>query len=395
MDSMRLKDLVSIHTASINPMDAPEKLFHLYSLPSFDDNRKREEVLGRQIHSNKSLVPNRCILFNKLNVRFQRIWLIDNDDADKICSTEFLPLIVDENKIDFYYCYFLLHAPSITNYLTGQNTNTSGSHKRIDPDDFLSIEVQLPSLPEQKRIGKFLFDIEQKIIVNRQINDYLEAMARQLYDYWFVQFDFPNEHGKPYKSSGGKMVWNEKLKREIPEHWNSATLQDYLTIKNGKDHKSLIDGVFPVYGSGGLMRYVDSYLFEGESVLFPRKGSLNHIMYVNEAFWTVDTMFYTELKIPNSAKFIFYSVNGIDFTGLDSGTGVPSMTSTTLYSIKLLKPTPNLLQSFDEKIQPWFHSIENNRRIIVDSMKLRNELLPLLMNGQVSIKPLNNHLSHD
>ena len=395
MDSMRLKDLVSIHTASINPMDAPEKLFHLYSLPSFDDNRKREEVLGIQIHSNKSLVPNRCILFNKLNVRFQRIWLIDNDDADKICSTEFLPLIVDENKIDFYYCYFLLHAPSITNYLTGQNTNTSGSHKRIDPDDFLSIEVQLPSLPEQKRIGKFLFDIEQKIIVNRQINDYLEAMARQLYDYWFVQFDFPNEHGKPYKSSGGKMVWNEKLKREIPEHWNSATLQDYLTIKNGKDHKSLIDGVFPVYGSGGLMRYVDSYLFEGESVLFPRKGSLNHIMYVNEAFWTVDTMFYTELKIPNSAKFIFYSVNGIDFTGLDSGTGVPSMTSTTLYSIKLLKPTPNLLQSFDEKIQPWFHSIENNRRIIVDSMKLRNELLPLLMNGQVSIKPLNNHLSHD
>ena len=233
------------------------------------------------------------------------------------------------------------------------------------------------------------------ILPHNLINDYLEAMARQLYDYWFVQFDFPNEHGKPYKSSGGKMVWNEKLKREIPEHWNSATLQDYLTIKNGKDHKSLIDGVFPVYGSGGLMRYVDSYLFEGESVLFPRKGSLNHIMYVNEAFWTVDTMFYTELKIPNSAKFIFYSVNGIDFTGLDSGTGVPSMTSTTLYSIKLLKPTPNLLQSFDEKIQPWFHSIENNRRIIVDSMKLRNELLPLLMNGQVSIKPLNNHLSHD
>lgn len=175
MDSMHLKELVSIHTASINPMDAPEKLFHLYSLPSFDENQKREDVFGRQIQSNKWVVPNRCILFNKLNVRFQRIWLIDNDDADKICSTEFLPLIVDENKIDFYYCYFLLHAPSITNYLTGQNTNTSGSHKRIGPDDFLSIEVQLPSLPEQKRIGKFLFDIEQKIIVNRQINDYLAA----------------------------------------------------------------------------------------------------------------------------------------------------------------------------------------------------------------------------
>ena len=175
MGSMQLKDIVRIQTASINPMDAPDKLFHLYSLPSFDDNQKREEVYGHQIQSNKSIVPDKCILFNKLNVRFQRIWLIDNDDKDKICSTEFLPLIVNEDKVDFYYCYFLLHSPHITNYLTGQNTNTSGSHKRIDPDDFLSIEILLPSLLEQNRIGKFLYDIELKITVNRQINDYLAA----------------------------------------------------------------------------------------------------------------------------------------------------------------------------------------------------------------------------
>ena len=386
MGNMQLKEIVSIQAASINPMDAPDKLFHLYSLPSFDENQKREEVYGRQIQSNKSIVPDKCILFNKLNVRFQRIWLIDNDDEDKICSTEFLPLIVDETKVDFYYCYFLLHSPGITNYLTGQNTNTSGSHKRIDPDDFLSIEVQLPTLPEQKRIGKFLYDIEKKITVNRQINDYLEAMTQQLYDYWFVQFDFPDEQGKPYKSSGGKMVWNERLKREIPEGWECATLQDFLTIKNGRDHKALHEGLFPVYGSGGLMRYVDSYLYNGESVLFPRKGSLNHIMYVNEAFWTVDTMCFTELKIPQAAKYIFYSVNGIDFTGLDSGTGVPSMTSTTLYSIKVIKPTQDLLQLFDERIQPWFHAIESNRRAIEESKKLRDELLPLLMNGQVSVR---------
>ena len=217
-------------------------------------------------------------------------------------------------------------------------------------------------------------------------NDYLEAMAQQLYDYWFVQFDFPDEQGKPYKSSGGKMVWNERLKREIPEGWECATLQDFLTIKNGRDHKALHEGLFPVYGSGGLMRYVDSYLYNGESVLFPRKGSLNHIMYVNEAFWTVDTMFFTELKIPQAAKYIFYSVNGIDFTGLDSGTGVPSMTSTTLYSIKVIKPTQDLLQLFDERIQPWFHAIESNRRAIEESKKLRDELLPLLMNGQVSVR---------
>ena len=98
------------------------------------------------------------------------------------------------------------------------------------------------------------------IIYKRLLNQNLEAMAKQLYDYWFVQFDFPNEEGKPYKSSGGKMVWNEKIKREIPIGWDNCTLKDFLTIKNRRDHKYLSEGLYPVYGSGGEMRRVNEYL---------------------------------------------------------------------------------------------------------------------------------------
>ena len=170
------------------------------------------------------------------------------------------------------------------------------------------------------------------------INDNLEKMAKQLYDYWFVQFDFPNENGRPYKSSGGAMVWNEKLKREIPKEWDNCTLEYYLIIKNGRDHKHLGNGIYPVYGSGGEIRKVDSFIYSGESILMPRKGSLNNIMYVNDAFWSVDTMFYSEMKQPHCAKYVFYSIKDIDFTRWDSGTGVPSMTSSTLYSILLVKP---------------------------------------------------------
>lgn len=300
----------------------------------------------------------------------------------------------DESQLDGKYLNAFLHTEFIQKFFSA-NASGSGQRYTLSIETLNSIPLYLPSLAEQERIGSIFSSIDRKIEVNRQINDYLEAMARQLYDYWFVQFDFPDENCRPYKSSGGKMVWNEKLKQEIPEQWGDATLQDYLTIKNGKDHKSLREGLFPVYGSGGLMRHVESYLYEGESVLFPRKGSLNHVMYVDEAFWTVDTMFYTEMKIPNSAKYLFYSVNRIDFTGLDSGTGVPSMTSTTLYSIKVRRPTYDLLKAFDETIQPWFKAIESNRRNIEESIRLRNVLLPLLMNGQVSVKPLNNHLSHD
>ncbi len=216
-------------------------------------------------------------------------------------------------------------------------------------------------------------------------------MAKQLYDYWFVQFDFPDENGRPYKSSGGEVVWNEKLKREIPEKWSDNTLEYFLNIKNGRDHKHLLCGSYPVYGSGGEMRRVCEWLYDGESVLMPRKGTLNNIMYVNEAFWTVDTMFYSVMKKEHCAKYIYYSIRDIDFTRWDAGTGVPSMTSSTLYSIPIIVPQENVLQAFDEKITPLFVAIKHNSKEISELTKQRDELLPLLMNGQVSV---NYDLSH-
>ena len=229
---MKIKDIVTFVSKSITPK--PGVTYNLYSLPSFDEGKTSEILDGTEIQSNKYDVPNKCILFNKLNVRFRRVWKVDNYDENKISSTEFLPLVVNENVVDFQYCYYLLISDRITNYLCGQNTNTSGSHKRIDPNNFLDIEITLPKMSIQKQIGKTLSALDRKIELNKWINDNLEAMAKQLYDYWFVQFDFPNEEGKPYKSSGGAMVWNEKLKREIPQGWSDCVLGDYIgRITNG------------------------------------------------------------------------------------------------------------------------------------------------------------------
>ena len=221
--------------------------------------------------------------------------------------------------------------------------------------------IMPPTKDEQNKLVSILALIDRKIELNRAINQNLEAMAKQLYDYWFVQFDFPNEEGKPYKSSGGKMVWNEKLKREIPDGWNNCTLEYFLTIKNGRDHKHLAEGLYPVYGSGGEMRRVNENLYRGESVLMPRKGTLNNIMYIDEAFWTVDTMFYSEMKIPHCAKYIFFAIKDIDFTRWDSGTGVPSMTASTLYNLLMIKPIKDLLKKFDMTITPIFYKMKQIR----------------------------------
>lgn len=307
-----------------------------------------------------------------------------------IQSQDIAKIDCNESLLDKDFAFYLISSACVKQQLSAAAQQTKIRH--TSPDKIKECTVWIPSLDVQKRIGRILTDIDNKIAINRQINDNLEAMAKQLYDYWFVQFDFPNEEGKPYKSSGGAMVWNDKLKREIPQGWDFCFLEDLLTIRNGRDHKHLADGIYPVYGSGGEMHKVSEYLYDGESVLMPRKGSLNNIMYVNEAFWTVDTMFYSEMKLSNCAKYIYYTIKDIDFTRWNSGTGVPSMTSSTLYSIKLVKPQNETLKKFDEMISPLFEHMKQISEQNVVLTKQRDELLPLLMNGQATV---NYHLSDD
>lgn len=262
----------------------------------------------------------------------------------------------------------------------------SGSAQPQLPISILeTVSIPQLTLDEQKEIIFNIKSIDQKIQINNQINQELEAMAKTLYDYWFVQFDFPDQNGKPYKSSGGKMVYHPELKREIPEGWGVEKLSHFLTIKNGKDHKHLQDGEFAVYGSGGIMRTVTDYLYSGESILFPRKGTLNNVMYVNEKFWTVDTMFYSEVNKNNSALYVFYSVKDIDFNKLNTGTGVPSMTSSILYDLSIIVPEENILEKFNTVVKRNYETIKLNNIQNQELVQLRDWLLPMLMNGQVKV----------
>lgn len=287
-------------------------------------------------------------------------------------------------KIDKIFLKYLL---STTTVRTQMEYRASGTKQRnISPKDIYDIEVYIPELVIQKYIGRILYNLDKKIQINNQINQELEAMAKTLYDYWFVQFDFPDQNGKPYKSSGGKMVYNPDLKREIPEGWGVEKLSHFLTIKNGKDHKHLQDGKFAVYGSGGIMRTVTDYLYSGESILFPRKGTLNNVMYVNEKFWTVDTMFYSEVNKNNSALYVFYSVKDIDFNKLNTGTGVPSMTSSILYDLNIIVPEANILEKFNTIVKRNYETIKLNNIQNQELTQLRDWLLPMLMNGQVKVE---------
>ncbi|WP_149556246.1 restriction endonuclease subunit S [Streptococcus cristatus] len=286
--------------------------------------------------------------------------------------------------IDIDYLYYFFKSDLFQK--TIKYNNIGAVQKALTIDFLKTVKITLPSLDNQRKLVSVLKSIDKKILLNNQINQELEAMAKTLYDYWFVQFDFPDQSGNPYKSSGGKMFYNQELKREIPEGWGVEKLSYFLTIKNGKDHKHLQDGKFAVYGSGGVMRTVADYLYSGESILFPRKGTLNNVMYVNEKFWTVDTMFYSEVNKNNSALYVFYSVKDIDFNKLNTGTGVPSMTSSILYDLNIIVPEENILEKFNTVVKQNYETIKLNSIQNQELTQLRDWLLPMLMNGQVKVE---------
>ncbi len=166
----------------------------------------------------------------------------------------------------------------------------------------------------------------------------------------------------------------------------------------GKDHKKLADGPYPVYGSGGYMRSVEKPLSSGESVLIPRKGSLNNVMYVDEEFWTVDTMFFTVPKMPGAAKYAYHHIKRLDLASMNSGSAVPSMTTTILNALPVTIPPQESLLAFDESLQPIYDVIKANDTENESLAALRDALLPKLMSGEIDVSDvdltqLNSHLA--
>lgn len=197
------------------------------------------------------------------------------------------------------------------------------------------------------------------ISVSPYINENLEQQAQAIYKSMFVS--------------------------KVHETDRTGLLSELITVKYGKDHKKLGDGIYPVYGSGGIMRYVEKPIYEKESVLIPRKGSLNNVLYVNEPFWSVDTMFYTETKQPNVAKFVFHFVKSKNLASLNAGSAVPSMTTDILNSMELRIPSADRLAEFEGLVAPLYQAIQYYTCQSANLANLRDTLLPKLMNGEIDV----------
>lgn len=235
-----------------------------------------------------------------------------------------------------------------------------------------TLELQLPPIATQRRIADILSAYDDLIENNRKQIKLLEEAAQRLYKEWFVDLRFPgHEH--------------TKIVDGVPEGWEKKLLADVVEVKYGKDHKSIPDGSIPVYGSGGFIRKCNQILYDGESVLIPRKGSLNNIIYVDEAFWTVDTMFYTKMKLSNIGAFVYFFIKAFDMYSMNIGAAVPSMTTNILNALDIVVPDADILERFQSASKMCFDKIAIVHKQTETATQARDRLLPKLMSGEVEV----------
>ena len=361
---------------------------------------------GREMAQN--LPPIQCALTNYkqgdvlvANIRpyLKKVWFADSEGG---CSSDVLVFRAKNGHCPSFL-YTVLMQDAFFDYAM---SGAKGSKMpRGDKDQIMRYELPTFTSAEEENIGNMMVDIMSKINVNRQINDNLEAMAKELYDYWFVQFDFPNEEGKPYKSSGGAMVWNEKLKREIPQGWSGVSLKDLavtsrnaITPVENEVYQHFSIPSFDACGSYSLDNGSDIksdkfVLQEGQLLVSKLNPWFNRVVWVPRGTNMIGSTEFVVLNPNNKSEsgYIYSVIKSPKFVAYCSQ-------AATGTSHSQRRVSPDVLMAFKVAYEPdvvqkygcFMENIQKRQAELLSETatltKQRNEFLPLLMNGQISIQ---------
>lgn len=370
---------------------------------------------GREVATN--LPPQPCsliryqrgdVLIANIRPYLKKVWFADIDGG---ASPDVLVFRAKDGHSPSFL-YAILLQDSFFDYVM---QGTKGSKMpRGDKEQILRYEMPTFSCSEES-IGTFFLNLDRKIHLNERINQNLEAMAKQLYDYWFVQFDFPNEEGKPYKSSGGKMVWNKMLKREIPENWHSDNICLIADILSGGTPSKQINeywncGHIPFFGptdyNGSMfqlqtadkitesgLQHCSSSLFEENTIIITARGSIGKLVIVGTPMAMNQSCYALKSKNEEYEYLYFLTIQLIEsLKAKGSGSVFKSIIASDIENTMLCVANKEIISLFCDKVSTVMKQIKKNTQEMIHLTKQRNELLPLLMNGQVSV---NSDLSRD
>ncbi len=308
-----------------------------------------------------------------------------------VISNKQLRVRLNLEKIDPVYAFYWFSSPWIRAII--KKRNVGSTVPLINLGIVRKLPILLPeTIFEQKKIANVLSSLDSKIELNNKINTELEAMAKLLYDYWFVQFDFPDANGKPYKSSGGKMVFDEVLKREIPEGWEVKELSDIANITTGKldSNAEVKGGKYPFFTCASNPTTIDHYAFDDNVILIAGNNAAGnfHINRYKGKFNAYQRTYIVTTKKARDLEYLF-QVLKTEMKILKSqgkGSQTKFITLGMLTGIKVLSMSTEVMENFYQLTNPIF---EKQINILFQNQhlsQLRDWLLPMLMNGQVKVK---------
>lgn len=351
-----------------------------------------------------------------------RVCLITPDLVDKLKSVDcsnFCSAFRVKPEWDAEYIYLYIQHIYNSGIFFNFEGKTSGIKNLQLEQAYQAIDIKPVPLAEQKKLARVIRTIDKKMAINREINQNLEALAKQLYDYWFVQFDFPNEEGKPYKSGGGKMVWNDELQMDIPEAWNVCRLSEFICKNNtgdwGADEYSAktpievgcIRGADIVKLNGLPKRYIKesnkTKLLSEWDVVIEVSGGSPVQATGRSAFITPGVIKRNGGKLTcsnfchafsfsdfrYSSYFIYvwkmFYDNSIMFNYEGKTSGIKNFMTETFLANKWVKAPEEIAYIFFNRVKELYAKIDANIEENNYLIKQCGELLPLLMNGQVSL----------
>jgi type I restriction enzyme S subunit len=299
----------------------------------------------------------------------------------------FKSLIVNPAIADFNFVFYLIKS----NIEKIKSFGTGTTFAEISGSVVKDLKFSIPDLPTQTAIAEILSSLDDKIELNNKINQELEDLAQTLFKRWFIDFEFPNENGDPYKSSGGEMVDSEL--GEIPKGWGVRKFENIVKISTGKGvNKSnfQVDGEYPVIGANGIMGFYTNYNIEGFRVLTGRVGTLGTVRISNEKAWTSDNVLICEPFYKEYNHYSFFIMKDFDFNSLNRGSTQPLITQSDLKLQTILLPQKNILTLFQNQMDYCLSMLENNYSENKNLIKIRDTLLPKLISGELEVSQIQN-----
>ncbi len=293
--------------------------------------------------------------------------------------------IIDENKLNPEYLMMWFRRPEFDRYA---RFKSHGSVREIfDWDEMCEIALPIPSIEKQNEIVKEYNTIINRINLNETLNQKLEETAQALYKHWFVDFEFPDEDGQPYKSSGGEMVYCEEVDGEVPEGWKGGSLGDLIQLQRGFDlpTQNRIDGSYPIYASTGITEFHHEYKVKAPGIVTGRSGSLGDVFYITEDFWPLNTTLWIKEYKNATPIYSYFVLKGINIQDYNSGSAVPSLNRNYIHMHELIVPNISVIEAF-EKTSKIIFKHKKEKKII--NVKL-SELQALLLSKMTKVQDLN------